>query len=131
MQEMFSKVNEVLDRYPSVLLCIVFGSAISGKSSAASDIDIAISEAQPLEPDLRLDMMEAFASALGREVDLVDLMADRGLILQQAMCTGKIVRNKDKSLYANLISRMLLSQADMMPYYDRILRERRERFLNG
>ena len=106
-------------------------SAISGNSSAASDIDIAISEAQPLEPDLRLDMMEAFASALGREVDLVDLMADQGLILQQAMCTGKIVRNKDKSLYANLISRMLLSQADMMPYYDRILRERRERFLNG
>ena len=52
-------------------------------------------------------------------------------ILKQALSKGVLVQNLDKALYARLIIRMLYNQADMMPYHYRILRERRERFLNG
>ena len=131
MQIALETLRQVLSRYPHIRLCMVFGSAATGRSASGSDIDIAVAAAQPLAADARLELIEAFSSALHSEVDLVDLMADRGHILRQALSKGRIVRNDDKSLYARLISRMLFNQADMMPYHDRILRERRMRFLHG
>jgi len=80
---------------------------------------------------MRLALIEAFSSATNREVDLVDLLADAGPILRNALSTGVVVQNADKLLYAKIISRMLFLEADVMPYHYRILRERRERFLNG
>ena len=44
---------------------------------------------------------------------------------------GKIVKNENKLLYAQLMARMLFDQADWMPYYNRILQARRKRFLHG
>jgi predicted nucleotidyltransferase len=131
MQTLQEIIRGVLRRYPDVRLCIVFGSAASGKTSAESDLDVAVAADQPLTADRRLELTEAFSAAANREVDLVDLMAVSGPILRQALSKGAVVTNRDKGLYARLISRMLFNQADMMPYYDRILRERRARFLNG
>ena len=131
MQALVEMVRGVLRRYPDVRLCIIFGSAVSGKTSPESDLDVAVAADQPLTADRRLELTEAFSAAANREVDLVDLMAVSGPILRQALSKGVVVTNRDKDLYARLISRMLFNQADMMPYYDRILRERRTRFLNG
>jgi hypothetical protein len=58
-------------------------------------------------------------------------VAETGPILKQALSKGIIVRSNDKPSYARLISRRLFAEADMMPNYNRILRERRERFVNG
>ena len=82
-------------------------------------------------PETRLELLEALATATGREIDLIDLMAETGPILKQALSKGVVVENGDKLLYARLISRMLFLETDMMPYYYRILRERRTRFING
>ena len=120
----------MLNRHPEIKLCIIFGSIASGKGSLNSDIDIAIAADQPLSSDRRLELLEELSTATNHEIDLVDLMTAKGLILNQALSTGIVVQNKDKSLYADLISRMLFNQADMMPYYDRILRERRRQFIN-
>jgi len=75
--------------------------------------------------------MEAVSAATSRAVDLIDLTTQSGPILKQAPSKGTILRNADKLLYARLITRMLFEEADMMPYYRRILAERRERYLNG
>ena len=131
MQTLQEMIRGVLRRYPDVRLCIIFGSAVSGKTSPESDLDVAVAADQPLRADRRLELTEAFSAAANREVDLVDLMAVSGPILRHALSKGAVVTNRDKDLYARLISRMLFNQADMMPYYDRILRERRTRFLNG
>jgi predicted nucleotidyltransferase len=121
----------VLDSFPDIRLCIVFGSEASGRASSESDIDIAVAADKPLSVSRRLELTEALAAATHRTVDLVDLQADSGPVLRQALSKGAIIRNRDKTLYARIILRMLLDHADMMPYYDRILRERRVRFLNG
>jgi predicted nucleotidyltransferase len=131
MEELQEMLLGVLSRCPDIQLCIVFGSAAAGRASPESDLDIAIAAGQPLTADRRLELIDAFSAATTKEIDLVDLMVVSGPILRQALSRGVVVQNRDKNLYARLISRMLFNQADMMPYYDRILRERRKRFLNG
>ena len=121
----------VLRKYPLVRLCLVFGSAASGKPVRLSDLDIAVAAHEPLTPEMRLELQESFSEATSRPVDLVDLTADTGPIQKQALTKGVVVLNEDKPLYACLISRMWFTEADMMPYYRRVLRERRERFLHG
>ena len=131
MEILLEPIRSVLSQHPNIKLCILFGSAASGRESASSDLDIAVAGSQPLSGDEYLELMEAFSSATHREIDLLDLATATGVILKQALSKGVVLQNLDKKLYARHISRMLFNQADMMPYHDRILRERRERFLNG
>ena len=131
MEKIRELLLKVLQQHQEIQLCIVFGSTAADRASADSDLDIAVAGEQPLTDDKFLELAAQFSAAANREIDLVDLMAAVGPILKQALTTGMIVQNRRKSLYAQLISRMLFNQADMMPYYNRILRERRKRFLNG
>jgi predicted nucleotidyltransferase len=131
MDDLRRSLLSVLERHQDVKLCMVFGSNATGKARSDSDLDIAIAADAPLPADKFLELSEQLLSETNREIDLVDLMTANGPILKQALSTGVIVQNRDKGLYARLISRMLFNQADMMPYYYRTLRERRRRFLNG
>jgi uncharacterized protein len=130
MDGLMESIRNVLNRHPDIKLCIVFGSVAAGKASPASDIDIAVAAEQSLSGNEFLRIMDEFSTVINHQIDLVDLMTATGLISKQALSTGVVVQNLDKSLYARLISPMLFNQADMMPYHDRILRERRRRFLN-
>ena len=131
MADLHEILRSALKEYPFIRLCLVFGSTAAGKTTAASDLDVAVAAEEPLPPETRLQVLEALSTATNREVDLIDLTAETGPILKQALSKGVVVQNNDKLLYARLISRMLFAEADMMPYYHRILRERRERFFNG
>ena len=131
MEALHETLRGVLRQYPHVRLCLLFGSMACGRSTSASDMDIAVAAEKPLTGEMRLDLAAAFSTATNREVDLIDLTAASGPILKQALSKGIMVQNSDKLLYARLISRMLFDEADMMPYYYRILRERRRRFING
>jgi len=131
MMEILEPIRSVLRNHPEVKLCIVFGSVATGRASAVSDLDIAVAGDRALSEEQYLNLCDALSSATPRMVDLLDLMTANGEILKQALSKGVLVQNLDKGLYARLIIRMLYNQADMMPYHYRILRERRERFLNG
>ena len=126
-----SKILNSLKQYPMIKLCLLFGSAAKGPLRFDSDIDIAVAADRTLSSQEKLSLIEDLAIQLKRGVDLIDMQQVSGYILQQALSTGKIICNKDKNLYAFLIKKMWYNQADMMPYYDMILRKRRERFLNG
>jgi uncharacterized protein len=131
MEKLLEPIRSVLLKHPDIKLCILFGSAAVGRASANSDLDIAVAGYQALSGDEYLELMAEFSSATHHEIDLLDLATATGVILKQALSKGIVLQNLDKNLYAQHISRMLFNQADMMPYHDRILRERRERFLNG
>jgi predicted nucleotidyltransferase len=130
MEKLQARIRGVLHRYPDIKLCIVFGSTAAGKASFDSDLDIAVAAEQPLSGGKCLELIEELSAATNRAIDLIDLMTATGPISKQALSTGVVVQNLNKSLYAGIISRMLFNQADMMPYYERILRERRRRFIN-
>jgi predicted nucleotidyltransferase len=131
MENLQEKLRSVFAGFPDIQLCIIFGSTAAGKASPSSDLDIAVAAAKPLDAERRLDLIAAISAATGWEIDLIDLMTVSGPIMRQVLSKGIIVHNRNKQLYAQLILRMLFNQSDMMPYYDRILRERRSRFLNG
>ena len=131
MDKLLKSLRKVLTNFPDIKLCIVFGSFASGGFSQESDLDLAVAGEQPLTEKKCMELIDAFAVATNRQIDLIDLATATGLILKQALSTGVVVQNLNKTLYANLISRMLFNEADMMPYYYRILEERRKRFLNG
>ena len=131
MDKLKASILRVLHRFKEIELCIIFGSVASGHASNKSDLDIAIAGKHSFHEGTYLELVAALAESTNREIDLIDLNTANGPILKKALSTGVVILNRDKNLYARLISRMLFNEADMMPYFHRTLKERRKRFLNG
>jgi uncharacterized protein len=122
-------IARLLARYPAIKLGILFGSLAEGHATLASDLDLGVAAAEPLDTAMKTALIEALAEISGRPVDLVDLRVVSGPILQHVLTQGKLIYCIDRTLYAVLIRTMLFNQSDMMPYYDRILAERREAWI--
>ena len=129
------KIKEIcsheLSAFPDVQICMLYGSYAHGTHGNHSDIDVGICGKTLLSKERLSTITSVLAGLLHSEIDLVDISAVSGTILHKILSKGTPLFVKDHKLYARHISRMLYNQADMMPYYTRILRERRERFLNG
>ena len=119
----------LLARYPSIKLGIVFGSLAEERATPESDLDLGVAATQALDTVMKTTLIEALAEITGRPVDLVDLQAVSGPILQQVLTQGQLIYCTDQMLYAALIRDMLFNQSDMMPYYDRMLAERRKAWI--
>ncbi len=120
-----SQLREVLAQFPKIALAILFGSVASGRQRADSDIDIGVAAAkQNLTALEKMALIGALAERTGRPVDLIDLNAVSEPLLGQIVRHGRRVLGND-TLYAELISRHLIEQADFMPYRTRLLAERR------
>ncbi len=128
---MKTAILHVLEQFPEVQIAYLFGSAARGQLTSRSDIDVAVAAETRLPLETRLAMAVQLSKALHREVDLIDLQEVTGEILQQSLCQGVKLLQKDAGLYARLMQRLWFDQADMMPYRRRILAERRRRFLHG
>ena len=128
---MHSKILKVLKTQSHILLGLVFGSVAKGKENEQSDLDIAVASEKVLTLEERLNLTEKLTKALGKEVDLIDLLSVSGIIQEQALTTGKVLLNRKPTVYAQLMKKMLLDKADFRPYYDRILAKRRHAFLNS
>lgn len=122
-------LRKSLDAFPFIKLAILYGSATTGRLRTTSDFDVAVAMKKKLTLDQRMDICLALEEATRRTVDLLDLQVVSGVILHQALTTGRLILVRDHELYADIMKRMLFNQADMMPYYHRMLTERREGFL--
>ena len=103
---------------------MLFGSVAAGRASADSDLDLAVSSHHVLSVAENIALTQALAEASGRPIDLIDLATVAEPLLGQIVQHGTRIWGSD-TLYANLISRYLVEQADFMPYQSRILAERR------
>jgi len=121
---MHSKILKVLKTQSHILLGLVFGSVAKGKENEQSDLDIAVASEKVLTLEERLNLTEKLTKALGKEVDLIDLLSVSGIIQEQALTTGKVLLNRKPTVYAQLMKKMLLDKA-------RILAKRRHAFLNS
>ena len=130
-KKMLNKIKRVLDGHPKFSLCILFGSVANYSETPESDLDIAVASEETLNISDKRSMIEAFAVALGRPVDLIDLQTTNGTLLHQILTKGRLIFCNDHFLYAEIMKRMLFNQSDMMPYHFRILKERREKWING
>ena len=129
-QRVKTTILHVLEQFPEVKSAYLFGSAARGQLTSRSDIDVAVAAETKLPLQTRLAIAVQLSKAPHREVDLIDLQEVTGEILQQSLCQGIKLLQKDAGLYARLMLRLWFDQADMMPYRRRILAERRRRFLD-
>ena len=87
---------DVLRAAVPVLLAVYrFGSSVTGGHGPESDIDLAFLSGAPLDPVARFDLQQDLASALGHEVDLVDLRAASPVMAMQVISTGQLVSDID------------------------------------
>jgi predicted nucleotidyltransferase len=123
------RLLKVIARHPAVTLAILFGSLAEGAARFESDLDLAVAGTAPLDRQARIHMVEDLASAFGRPVDLIDLNCLHGPLLHRVLTEGRLILCKDRTQYAELIQRMLAEEADVMPYYRRILAARRNAWI--
>jgi predicted nucleotidyltransferase len=121
-------ILSALASHPEIRTAILFGSLATGQGHYDSDIDLAIDTGQPLETNAKMTLMAELAECTGRPVDLVDLQIIGEPLLGQVLKHGKRLRGED-NLYAELIMRHVFAEADFMPYYRRILNERRSEWI--
>ncbi|MBK9306020.1 MAG: nucleotidyltransferase domain-containing protein [Nitrospira sp.] len=128
-RELDRTITEVMTRHPSVVLAILFGSTAKDRARNDSDLDIAVATTTPLTPQTHIAVIEDLALAVGRPVDLIDLDRAHNPLLRQILTRGRKVLCHDRTRYAELILRMVYEEADVMPYYRRILSERRKAWI--
>ena len=122
-------IEQVLTHHPSIVVAILFGSLAAGKSRNDSDLDLAVASTTPLDTQTRLQLIEELAVKLGRPVDLIDLAQTHGPLLHQILTKGRLLTCTDRTRYADLLLRVIYEEADVMPYYRRILAERRQAWI--
>jgi predicted nucleotidyltransferase len=122
-------IGQILAHHPSILIAILFGSLAAGHSRNDSDLDLAVASTTPLDPQTRIQLIEELAVGLGRPVDLIDLAQTHGPLLQQILTKGRLIICTDRTRYADLLLQVVYEEADVMPYYRRILAERRQAWI--
>ncbi len=123
------KLKDILSGHPSVEMAFLFGSLAARQGRMESDLDLAVATANPLTPQTKIELIEDLAVAIGRPVDLIDLARAHGPLLQQIVTRGRMILCKNRTLYAELLRRLAYDEADVMPYYRRILSERRQAWI--
>ena len=118
----------LLSQYPEIKLAILFGSLASGKAHLNSDIDLAILADAPISNDFKLQLINAIGAKFGRPVDIIDLYHAPEPILGQVLKGIKLLG--DNTTRAKLLTKHLLNTADFLPLHQRILTERRNRWIN-
>jgi uncharacterized protein len=123
------RLGDVLAAEPDLLLAIVFGSLATGRAGFESDADVAVMAEGPLREKRRAALMRVIAEALGRPVDLLDLRVTGVPLLRSILLEGTTLLCRDQAARARLMSRMLADVEDFLPLRERLLRERRERWI--
>ncbi len=124
-------VTKVLQRHEDVEAAWLFGSVADDTANANSDLDVAVLGRDPLTAPEKKTLITQLAQTTGRPVDLIDLQTTRGPIVGQILQGGIRLFCDDTSLYAELLKRWWFDQADWMPYRRRILKTRREQWIEN
>ncbi len=122
-------IRAALEAHDGVRLAILFGSMASGQGNQDSDVDLAIDAGQPLNAETKMALIGELAECTGRPIDLIDLCTVGEPLLGQILKHGKRLAGDDTT-YAELIKRHVFEEADFMPYYRRILSERRNAWIS-
>ena len=114
--------------HSGIRLAILFGSLAEEREKPDSDLDLAVDAGHPLTVGEKTALIESLAFHTGRPVDLVDLRITGEPLLGQILRHCVLIQGS-KSDHAALITRHLIDQADFLPYRNRILAERRQRWI--
>lgn len=122
------QIRTIIANRSGIRLAMVFGSLASGRADRSSDLDLAVYAGRPIESGDKLKLIQSLSEEIGRPVDLIDLATVGEPLLGQIVQHGRILYG-DKADYAELAIRHLVNQSDFVPYQNRLLAERRRRWI--
>ena len=131
MEQIKQIILDTLAGENSIKLCILYGSAATGRLRKDSDIDIAIAGDALFSKEYLVYLQLALSSVLGYEVDIVDMKNLEGLILSEILRKGNVLIKKDTNLYAEFIRKVIYFNEDVLPSIRMILKKRAARFAGG
>lgn len=123
-------LREVLQAYPDITLAILFGSLAHGTAGPDSDLDLAVYAGRPITQEEKMCLIEELALRTGRPVDLVDLKTAGLPIAGQIFSKGRRILGST-DLFATLLTRYQIDHADFMPIRNRVLEERRKKWIGA
>ncbi len=123
-----NEVEAALARHPDIKLAYVFGSVARDMARPDSDVDVAVLTTSPLDMERKIQLISDIAAATGRPVDLIDLATIGEPLLGQILHYGIRIRG-DAALHAQWMTRHIFNNEDFMPYIERMLAERRQRWI--
>ncbi|MDZ7804369.1 type VII toxin-antitoxin system MntA family adenylyltransferase antitoxin [Thiohalophilus sp.] len=126
--ETANQLREILGHHPNIRLAILFGSLATDRAGRDSDLDIAISLGRPMTSEEQMALISELGERIGRPVDLIDLTRVGEPLLGQIIRHGRLLVG-EKADYTKLKVRHLLDQADFVPYQQRLLAERRQKWI--
>ncbi len=100
LEESFRKIKKFLEKDSNILFAIVFGSAVEGKLTKESDIDVAIYVKNPLSAHELLSLIDKLSTLVGREIHLIVLNEASPLLRHQVMKNRKELFIKDFLTYS-------------------------------
>ena len=124
-----ASIENALSDFPELKQIALFGSLARQQAGFDSDVDVGVEAARSLSVEQRMAMIEALALALGRPVDLVDLREAGQPILDQIVTTGVRIKGTDTD-WGRLIYRNIMDNEDFVPLQKRILKARRDAWIN-
>ncbi len=128
MNTLAEQLAPASQQHPHITRVIVFGSLTDGRARPDSEFDIAVQAAQPLTPEPKVTLIDDWALATGRPVDVIDLRTVDEPLLGQIRKHGKRVRGSDGA-FARLVSKHLINSADFLPYVEWMLTEERSAWM--
>ncbi len=107
-------IGTVLARELAEAQCaFLFGSAETPAFSRESDVDVAVLFSSPLGLAVRSALKASLETALGRDVDLVDLRGADPILAFQVLRHGRPIIVRDRKAYAEFVMRTLSEYADL------------------
>jgi len=125
------QLTTLLSRYPVIKLAILFGSQADPARTKHfdSDIDLAIMTAEPVSSHFKMELIQAISTELDRPVDIAVINDAPEPILGEVLKGQRLLG--DHNTFAQLLTRHLLNVADFLPLRQRILKERRDRWIQS
>jgi predicted nucleotidyltransferase len=118
-------------RRPEIHTVILYGSVTEEYFSPDSDVDIAAAADRLLTPEERVDIHQALEKRIGRRVDLRDLSTLHGVILQQVLCNGRVVKKENPEYFEEKLREMVFYMQDIYPILEEGIEFRLREYLKG
>ncbi|MHB1394828.1 MAG: type VII toxin-antitoxin system MntA family adenylyltransferase antitoxin [Clostridia bacterium] len=90
-------INNILIEKALAFIVILFGSAAAGRMREDSDIDLAFLSDKSLSEYEVFNIAQELSSALGRDIDLIDLSKASTVFKANILGTGKIIYSADEN----------------------------------
>lgn len=127
--DIVESLRRALDREPSIVLAVLFGSLAAGRARARSDVDLAIGWSADVTAGEREASLNRLERAAGRTVDAVDVAEAPPLLRMEIARTGEVLVERIPHAWSDFRMHAMIDWWDFAPLARRMHEAARARLL--